>query len=66
MRFGSVPHINCGSQKRFSEILMENHVMSDPTKLQIKIFGISINAEGAIGIGAAVFIVLAILISNRL
>ena len=40
--------------------------MSDPTKIQIKIWGISINAEGVIGIVAAVFIVLALIVSYHL
>lgn len=53
-------------EKQFSEISMEICVMSDPTKLQIKIWGISISAEGAVGIAAAVLIVLAILISNHI
>jgi hypothetical protein len=42
---------------------MESRVMSP--KLHIKIFGININAEGAIAIGATVVLVLAILAFNR-
>jgi hypothetical protein len=44
---------------------MENRAMSDPTKLQIKIWGISISAEGVIGAAATVLIVLALILSQH-
>jgi hypothetical protein len=39
--------------------------MSEPSKLHVKIWGVSVNAEGALAIGAALFIVLAVLAFYR-
>ena len=39
--------------------------MSDPTKIQIKIWGICISAEGVFGAGVALIIVLAVVLAHR-
>jgi len=44
---------------------MENHAMSGPPKLHIKLLGMSVSAEGALAIGAALMIVFAVLAFYR-
>ena len=39
--------------------------MSDPTKIQIKIWGICISAEGVFGAVVTLVIVLALVLANR-
>jgi hypothetical protein len=39
--------------------------MSEPPKLHVKIWGVSVNAEGALAIGAALIIVMSILAFYR-
>lgn len=39
--------------------------MSDPTKIQIKIWGICINAEGIVGAAATVLIVIVIALVQK-
>jgi hypothetical protein len=44
---------------------MESYAMSEPPKLHVKIFGLSVSAEGALAIGAALVIVFAVLAFYR-
>jgi hypothetical protein len=45
--------------------LMEDSVMKRPSKLHVKFWGVSVSADGALAIGAALFIVLAFIASYR-
>jgi hypothetical protein len=36
---------------------MENHAMREPSKFEVKFLGLSVSAEGALGIGAALLVV---------
>ena len=36
---------------------MENYAMSEPSKFEVKFLGLSVSAEGALGIFAAVVVV---------
>lgn len=40
--------------------------MREPTKLQVRIWGLSVNAEGVVAIGAALIIVMSVLAFYRL
>jgi hypothetical protein len=45
---------------------MESFVMSELPKFDINIWGIKISAQGAVGIAAAVFVVMSVLAFYRL
>ena len=49
----------------FQEFKWRATPMSEPPKLHVKIWGVSIGAEGAWAVGAALIIVLAILVLYR-
>jgi len=38
---------------------MEDYVMSEPSKFEVKFMGISVSAEGTLGIAAALLVVFA-------
>jgi hypothetical protein len=44
---------------------MESYVMREPSKFEVKFLGLSVSAEGALGIGAAFVIVMAVLAFYR-
>lgn len=48
-----------------NEFKMESYVMSERSKLHVKIFGLCINAEGGLAICVAAVIVLAVLAFYR-
>jgi hypothetical protein len=51
--------------KKLSEFQMESCVMSKPPKLGFKFWGFSLDAEGALGVIAAIVICLLVLIAYR-
>jgi hypothetical protein len=44
---------------------MESYVMSDQSRFEISIWGIKISAQGAVGIAAAVVVVMSVLAFYR-
>jgi hypothetical protein len=44
---------------------MENCVMREPSKFEVKFLGISVSAEGKLGIAAALLVVLAAFVFYR-
>jgi hypothetical protein len=44
---------------------MESHVMREPSKFEVKFLGLSVSAEGTLGIAAALLVVFAAFVLYR-
>jgi hypothetical protein len=53
--FASPTHLTPPERHVFSST--ENHAMREPSKFEVKFLGLSVSAEGALGIGAALLVV---------